>query len=568
MSFSFRISTWQGYGGPIFAVAALIAPSVIAASDDPSNVARTLFACGVSMSLASAALALYHRPWVRRCLHLGLFCILLELFYRFAYGGAVSPGLLLSIPETSGRETLELLAGHPILTASLSLVALLAGLALIVSWNATIRIPLRRCAQAGMLALAMLVISLALGAAQPGKPSSAVAEAEAAFPLDIAAAFGAVTGDWIDTRLQASRRAAFKFPNARLADAPAREAAAEVYVVVVGETSRRANWSLFGYPRATTPRLEEISSQLVLFDHVTSNATNTVLSLPLAMTRAAPDSQVIARSQKSIVALLKQAGCETFWISNQEPSLVASNPISEIAFDADHVSFSADMPAGTRDGGFDSNLLTRMDEVLSRLPKGRKAVIFLHMEGSHFGYKDRYPAGFEQFQNGQDAPRLLPARQQRLVDEYDNSVYFTDFIIRAAIDRLAARAGKSALIYFSDHGERLFDNGLSDSEFGHGFPTISREEIEIPFFFWLSNDYRDANPALVHRLKANAHSTAQLHNLFETLVDFTGADYDERGAELSLFSDRFKSPNQLDVLNMQQVRVSLAVTPDTVSARN
>jgi heptose-I-phosphate ethanolaminephosphotransferase len=265
---------------------------------------------------------------------------------------------------------------------------------------------------------------------------------------------------------------------------------------------------------------------------------------------------------------LKQAGCETFWISNQEPSLVASNPISEIAFDADHVSFSADMQPGTREGGFDSNLLTRLDAVLARLPQGAKAVIFLHMEGSHFGYKDRYPASFEQFRNGAGAPRILPARQQRLIDEYDNSVYYTDFIVRGVIDRLTARGAESGLIYFSDHGERLFDNGLADSDFGHGFPTISREEIEIPFFVWVSNAYRDAHPALVQHLRMNAHSTAQLHNLFETIVDLTGADYDTRSAALSLFSDQFKSPTQLDVLNMQQVRVSMAITRNAVAARN
>jgi glucan phosphoethanolaminetransferase (alkaline phosphatase superfamily) len=109
---------------------------------------------------------------------------------------------------------------------------------------------------------------------------------------------------------------------------------------------------------------------------------------------------------------------------------------------------------------------------------------------------------------------------------------------------------------------------LADGDFGHGFPTISREEIEIPFFFWLSDSFQSANTGIVKSLKSNAQSTAQLHNLFETLVDLTAIDYDDRSANLSLFSTQFKSPQQLDVLNMQQVRVSLAVTPNAVAARN
>jgi heptose-I-phosphate ethanolaminephosphotransferase len=295
---------------------------------------------------------------------------------------------------------------------------------------------------------------------------------------------------------------------------------------------------------------------------VTSNATNTILSLPLALTRAAPATRGIIRSEKSIVTLVKQAGFETFWISNQERSGVMSNSISQIALEADHVSFPPHVQLGAAIDRFDSNLLARFDEVLAGLPKDGKAVIFLHMEGSHFGYKDRYPASFEHFKNGEGAPRTLPDRQMRLVDEYDNSVYFSDFNLREVIDRLAGCGCKGGLVFFSDHGERLFDKGLTDSDFGHGFPSVSRQEIEIPFFIWLSNAYQEANPLAVARLKANTQSAAQLHNLFETIVDLTGIDYDNRNSALSLFSDRFQSASRLDVLNLEEETVSLSVEKD------
>ncbi|MGH8338484.1 MAG: sulfatase-like hydrolase/transferase, partial [Gammaproteobacteria bacterium] len=328
-----------------------------------TSVRHSLFTIGLSIGLASAALAMYHRLLFRRLLHLILFCILLELFYRFAYGGPVSYGLLLSVPETSGRETLELLAGHAILTWSLSFLALLAVFAMIVSWSTKIRFSMRRCIQGGIVALSMIVASLALGTFHLGemRPVKLVvpSEVKATFPFDIAAALGSVAVDWADTRLQASARAAFRFPNAHMVDAATRRTASEVYVIIVGETSRRANWSLYGYARATTPYLETMGNDLIPFDRVTSNATNTILSLPLALTRATPATPGIARSQKSIVALLKEAGFDTFWVSNQERSILTSNPISEIAFDADHVSFTSDLKASARDGGLDSNLLAR-----------------------------------------------------------------------------------------------------------------------------------------------------------------------------------------------------------------
>jgi glucan phosphoethanolaminetransferase (alkaline phosphatase superfamily) len=568
--------------GPVFVVAALITPSLVALFGitslghqpewlNPQALVHkglfvlqyALLTVGLSVAVVSCALAMYRWSLPRRLLHLSLFCILLELFYRFAYGGAVSSGILLSVPETSGRETGELLAGHPILTASLVLVALLAIYALMVSWRAHLRFSLRNCARVGAVSIAMILASLTIGKYQFGdtrllKPVI-LSEVQNTFPFDVATAIGAVAKGLIETRRLASTRAGFEFPNVYMVNAVSRRAAAEIYVVVVGETSRRANWSLFGYSRRTTPRLDAMRSDLIPFNRMTSNATNTILSVPLALTRAAPATRGVAHSEKSIITLLKQAGFETYWISNQARSDAFFNPISQIALEADHVSFPKDIPPSERGEGFDSNLLVRLNEVVARLPSQAKAVIFLHMEGSHFGYKERYPASFSHFPVARDAPRDLPERQMRLVDEYDNSVYFTDFNVRGIIDRLALSRCKAGLIFFSDHGERLFDHGLSDSDFGHGFPTVSRQEIEVPFFIWLSSAYAEANPSQVARLKANVHSAVELHSVFETIADMTGVHYENRTASLSLFSGDLQSPNKLQVLNTNEETLSLPV---------
>jgi glucan phosphoethanolaminetransferase (alkaline phosphatase superfamily) len=545
---------------PCFLAAALIAPNAIALSGSLS-LQPALLLIGLSTALVSAALAMYHWAFARRLFHLGVFCILLELFYRIAYGGAVSSGVVLSMPETSGRETAELLAGHALLTTSLSLVALLTLYALVVSWNTDLRFSLRRCMQVGAVCVSMILASIAVAGFRFGDSGllkqAVIAQAQSAFPIDVASAFGAVAIRWADTHRQASRRADFEFPHVRMVDAALRSNEPEIYVVAIGETSRRANWSLFGYPRGTTPRLDAIRNDLILFDDVTSNATTTILSVPLALTRAAPSAPHIARSEKSVVTLLRQAGFETYWISNQERPALGSNPIYQIALEADHVSFPEDIQPGERSLGFDSNLLGRLDDVLARRATGRKIVIFLHMEGSHFAYQERYPAGFEHFRNGRDGPRSLNRRQMDLVDQYDNSVYFTDNNLREIIDRLNLCGCKAGLVFFSDHGERLFDRGSGDTEFGHGFPTVSRQEIEVPFFFWLSNSYQEANASLTARLKSNAQSVAQLHNLFETITDLAGVDYADRAAALSLFSDKLQLPGRLEVLNMQEETISL-----------
>jgi glucan phosphoethanolaminetransferase (alkaline phosphatase superfamily) len=559
--------------GPAFAAAALVTPNVVAvlslhfapgSTSEPwgpagrGAVQYALFALGMSGVVASIALASYHWSPARRLLHLGLLSILIELFYRIAYGGAVSSGVLLSVPETSQRETRELLAGHPMLTLFLALVALLAICALLASWRTDIRFSPTRCLRIGVVSMTMMLVSLATVGHPVGASGPIVllfAGARTIYPIDVAAAFGGVAAGVGDTLQLASARASFTFPNVRRIASAARQDAPEIYVVVLGETSRRINWSLYGYSRPTTPHLDAIRSDLIVFERVSSNATNTILSVPLALTRATPATRGAERSEKSIITLLRQAGFETFWISNQEQSDVLQNPISRIAREADHVSFPMDI-RGQGDG-FDSNLLGRMNAAIAGLPKDARAVFFLHMEGSHFGYKERYPAGFAAFRGGRGAPRSLPATQMRLVDEYDNSIYFTDHNVRAIIDRLVLCRCEAGLIFFSDHGERLFDDGLEEGDFGHGFPTVSRQEIDVPFFLWLSRDYQEAHPFSVRGLKANVRSVAELSNLFETVTDLTGVDYDDRAAGRSLFSVGYRPPPQLTVLNTDEKAVSL-----------
>jgi glucan phosphoethanolaminetransferase (alkaline phosphatase superfamily) len=565
--------TVNRYFGPAFVVFALCVPNGIFLVElahplpTPGGIAgalhQALFVLGCTGLLISAALAAYPFAIARRSLHLILFFILLDVFYRLAYGGPVSPGLLRAVPETSQRESIELLAGHPALTIFLSGVGLLGIYATVLSWRLNLRFPIKRCMQIGAFSAMMIVVSLviALLPARAPQPMNATVakEVQGLFPIDIAISFGAVAIDGFLARHDAAARAAFAFSKPHMTNAAARRSGAEIYVIVVGETSRRPNWSLFGYARDTNPRLEEISDDLVLFPKMTSNATNTILSLPLALTRATPTAREAERSEKSIVTLLKQAGFSTYWISNQERAALSSSAITQIALEADHVSFPNDASQSGSVDRFDSNLITRLDETLGHLPDDAKAVIFLHMEGSHFSYRQRYPADFGVFPDGRPSPRALPDRQKRLVDEYDDSILFTDRNLRAAIDGLTRCQCKSGLIFFSDHGERLFDHSLTDDDFGHGFPTIARQEIEIPFLVWLSGDYQKSEPSALTRLRENAKSAAQLHNLFETIVDMTGVDFSGRAARLSLFSDQWGPPTSLQVLSLDEDVVTLPV---------
>ena len=73
----------------------------------------------------------------------------------------------------------------------------------------------------------------------------------------------------------------------------------------------------------------------------------------------------------------------------------------------------------------------------------------------------------------------------------------------------------------------------------------------------MSPRYQLANPTLVATLRENSRVRAQLHNLFETIVDLTGVDYQDRVASLSLFSHEYQEPRSLEFLSISEHPVSL-----------
>ncbi len=82
-----------------------------------------------------------------------------------------------------------------------------------------------------------------------------------------------------------------------------------------------------------------------------------------------------------------------------------------------------------------------------------------------------------------------------MIDEYDNSVAYNDFVINSIIDTLAQHQGeKSVMIYFSDHGEELYDK----RDFaGHAYEKISPYMCQIPFMIWVSPEYKEHNPDII-----------------------------------------------------------------------
>ena len=81
--------------------------------------------------------------------------------------------------------------------------------------------------------------------------------------------------------------------------------------------------------------------------------------------------------------------------------------------------------------------------------------------------------------------------QEELINAYDNTILYTDFIVNSLIEILKKDNLNSFLVYASDHGESLGENGL----YLHGVPMrfAPKEQTHIPFLVWYSDSYKDNN---------------------------------------------------------------------------
>lgn len=90
----------------------------------------------------------------------------------------------------------------------------------------------------------------------------------------------------------------------------------EIYVLVIGETSRFSNYHLNGYQKETSPLLDK-TENLLSFQNVYAGANLTLLSLPQIITRSHPHNKNIQYEEKSIVDAFQEAGFYTSWFANQ-----------------------------------------------------------------------------------------------------------------------------------------------------------------------------------------------------------------------------------------------------------
>ncbi len=300
--------------------------------------------------------------------------------------------------------------------------------------------------------------------------------------------------------------------DAKLGPMYARAKKPVVTIVVAGETARAMNFSLNGYDRETNPELKALG--VTNFTQTTSCGTATAVSLPCMFSVYGRQnySDRKARSTDTLMDVLRRAGIDGYWWDNNTGSKGIADLISFAS-----LTKQKDSPLCKDDGCLDDIFLGKLDEKLGGITKN--TVIVLHQLGSHGpAYYQRYPEEFRRFKPDCRTAQLSDCSREEIVNAYDNSILYTDHNLSEVIKLLKKHQDTvdGAMIYMSDHGESLGENGL----FLHGAPYMFApvEQTRVPFIAWFSDPYAQLTGLDRSCLQAKTGAPTSHDNLFHTVL--------------------------------------------------
>jgi len=255
-----------------------------------------------------------------------------------------------------------------------------------------------------------------------------------------------------------------------------------VVILVLGEAARAKNFSLYGYSRQTNQKLA--NTNIVAINNAKSCTTYTTGSLRCIFSHQEV-SGALAENFEPLPSYLHRYGVEVIWRTNNwgEPRLQVNQYHN-----------ASDLREECEGDGcaYDGVLISNLDNIISASTSD-KLLVVLHQKGSHGpAYHSRHPKSFEKYSPVCTSVELNQCSAESLVNAYDNTLVYTDHLLREIINILEARPSvASTMIYVSDHGESLGESGF----YLHGAPNIIAppEQRHIPFMVWMSREFKRLN---------------------------------------------------------------------------
>ncbi|MDE1238978.1 phosphoethanolamine transferase [Vibrio aestuarianus] len=303
-------------------------------------------------------------------------------------------------------------------------------------------------------------------------------------------------------------------------------------VFVLGETARSQNYQLNGYSRPTNSYTKALN--VISFQDVSSCGTATAVSVPCMFSSFTRDnySRQAADNQDNFLDILKRAQVGLFWIENDGGDKNVAKNIDKIEIDRSRVDEQCNGQTC-----YDMAMLENFEKNIDKMQGNR--MLLMHLIGSHGPtYFQRYPQNKKVFQP--DCPRadIENCTVEQIINTYDNTILYTDYVIAQTIEKLKTLEDKynTALIYISDHGESLGENGL----FLHGMPygLAPEYQTQVPMMFWTSPGFEREKSLNTTCLRNNAQQKIYSQdNLFHSMLGIMDITTEVYNPHMDLFAN-------------------------------
>lgn len=299
-----------------------------------------------------------------------------------------------------------------------------------------------------------------------------------------------------------------------------------LYVLVIGESETRDHMHAYGYKRENTPWLSAAIQDkgTLLFRNAYSNHTHTVPVLTYALSDKNQYNEIKLSKAYSVMEIAKAAGYKTYWISNQIKYSAWDTPTAEMASTADReIWLNSNVGESSKTQFYDEEIAKRINDI--NFGNDGNTFIVCHLMGCHGSYSDRYPERFEAF-DGEKSPKT--------VIQYDNSVYYNDYVLSKIFEAVSKQKNFKAMVYFSDHGEE------PDKDKGHEASKFTWQMARIPLVMFFSKSFVQDSGRIFQALSGNREKYWTNDLLYNTLVAIMGIQNVPNSADnLNLASDKY-----------------------------
>ena len=304
----------------------------------------------------------------------------------------------------------------------------------------------------------------------------------------------------------------------------------ELIILVVGETVRADHFSLNGYGQKTNPRLEK--ENIINFSNVWSCGTSTAVSVPCLFGLAGKSDydHSKAKSIGNLLDIAQHASVNVLWLDNNSSSKGVADRTEYQSYKSPDINPVCDSEC--RDIG----MLAHLQSYIDSHPTG-DILIILHQMGNHGpAYYKRYPDEFEHFKPTCKTNQLEQCSSQEINNAYDNAILYTDFFLSETINLLKQNDPnfESILMYVSDHGESLGENGI----YLHGLPYMLAPDAQkhVPMLLWFGENI-DTEEINVEKIKLKIDQELSHDNVFHSILGLLEINTEVYEADLDIINN-------------------------------